>query len=47
MEVTSEKDVYINAINNMLKDVDIEKLKVVCWYVQKLWMKDQKTHIIK
>jgi hypothetical protein len=40
MEVTNEKDIYINAINNMLKDVDIEKLKVVCWYVQKIWMKD-------
>lgn len=36
---TSEKDTYIQAVNNMLKDVDIEKLKVVCWYVQKIWMK--------
>lgn len=36
---TSEKDTYIKSINNMLKDVDIEKLKVVCWYVQKIWMK--------
>lgn len=40
MEVTSEKAVYLKAINNMLKDVGIEKLKVVCWYVQKIWMKD-------
>ena len=39
MEVTSEKAVYIKAINNMLKDVDMEKLKVVCWYVKKIWMK--------
>lgn len=36
---TSEKDTYIKAVNNMLKDVDIEKLKVVYWYVQKIWMK--------
>ena len=36
---TSEKDTDIKAVNNMLKDVDIEKLKVVCWYVQKIWMK--------
>ena len=40
MEVISEKDTYIKAINNMLKDVDIEKLKAVCWYVQKIWMKE-------
>lgn len=40
MEVTSEKAVYLKAINNKLKDVDIEKLKVVCWYVQKILMKD-------
>lgn len=40
MEVTSEKDVYINAINNMLKDVDIENVKIAYWYVQKIWMKD-------
>lgn len=39
MEVTSEKDVYIKAINNMLKDVDTEKLKVICWYVQRVWMR--------
>ena len=37
---TSEKDTYIKAVNSMPKDVDIEMLKVVCWYVQKLWMKD-------
>lgn len=39
MEVISEKAVYLKAINNMLKDVDIEKLKVVYWYVQRVWMR--------
>lgn len=39
MEVINEKDVYLKAINNMLKDVDIEKIKEVYWYTQKMWMK--------
>ena len=39
MEVTNEKAVYLKAINNMLKDVDIEKLRVVYWYVQRVWMR--------